>query len=312
MFGTTPQVGLIDEEVFAAGATVPESAHSRLLANVILEEVKDVVFDIGKLLKQIIHAMIVLIPKTVHNPLVKDFRPIACPNGLYKIITEIFWKRIAPLLNDLIDPAQEAFVQGRSLVDNILLSQYLIKDYAIRRSTPSCMIKMDITKAYDTVSWRFIEDAMLAFGFPSRFVSLVMECVTSAFSSIMVNGDSHGLGDLPYVQVLMDCLSISQVSQVLVLNPTKSNIFIAGKYRDTSHEILGLVSFPRGQLPVRYLGLPLASQRLSKDDYAPLFKTLEGFLSKWKTMKISYAGKLELIRAVIQGVQSFWLQAFPV
>ncbi|VFQ94140.1 unnamed protein product [Cuscuta campestris] len=294
LFGTTPQVGPIVDEVLAAGATVPESAHSRLLAMVTLEEVKDVVFDI---------------------------------------------------------------------------------DYAIRRSTPSCMIKLDITKAYDTVSWRFLEDVMLALGFPSRFVALVMECVTSASSSIMVNGDSHGFfkskrglrqgdpmaptlflfcieyfsrllniktkegtfnyhkdcanlgithlafaddlmlfsrGDLPSVQVLMDCLEHFSSVSGLVLSPTKSNIFLAGKYRDTSHDILGLVSFPRGQLPVRYLGLPLASHRISEADYAPLFKTVEGFLSKWKTMKISYAGKLELIRAVIQGVQSFWLQAFPV
>ncbi|VFQ84372.1 unnamed protein product [Cuscuta campestris] len=229
LFGTTPQVGPIVDEVLAPGATVPESAHSRLLAMVTLEEVKDVVFDIGnekapgqdgftaaffknqwslvgqdvyeavaeffiswKLLKQINHAMIVLIPKTVHNPSVKDFRPIACLNVLYKIITKILGKRMAPLLSDLIDPAHGAFVQGRSLVDNLLLAQHLIKDYAIRRSTPSCMIKLDITKAYDTVSWRFLEDVMLALGFPSRFVALVMECVTSASSSIMVNGDSHG------------------------------------------------------------------------------------------------------------------------
>ncbi|VFR00578.1 unnamed protein product [Cuscuta campestris] len=98
----------------------------------------------------------------------------------------------------------------------------------------------------------------------------------------------------------------------LTLNPTKSNIFITGRLRDASQDILDLAPFPRGHLPVRYLGLPLASQRISENDYAPLFKSVDGFLSKWGTLKISYAGKLELIRAVIQGVQSFWLQAFPV
>ncbi|VFQ89229.1 unnamed protein product, partial [Cuscuta campestris] len=119
-------------------------------------------------------------------------------------------------------------------------------------------------------------------------------------------GDSHS------VQVLMDALDhFSRVSS-LTLNPTKSNIFLAGKYRDVSQNILGLASFPRGQLPVRYLGLPLASQRISESDFAPLVKTVDGFLSKWSTLKLSYAGRLELIRAVVQGVQSFWLQAFPV
>ncbi|VFQ92906.1 unnamed protein product [Cuscuta campestris] len=216
---------------------------------------------------------------------------------------------------------------------------------------------------------------MAGLGFPSRFISLVMECVCSASSSIMVNGDSHGFlpskrglrqgdpmaptlflfcieyfsrllnkkakegsfnyhkdcaglgithlafaddlmlfsrGDLHSVQVLMDALDhFSRVSG-LTLNPTKSNIFLAGKYRDSSHALLALASFPRGQLPVRYLGLPLASQRISEKDFSPLFKTVEGYLSKWSTLKLSYAGRLELVRAVIQGVQSFWLQVFPV
>ncbi|VFQ67774.1 unnamed protein product [Cuscuta campestris] len=282
---------------------------------------------------------------------------------------------MASILPDLIDPAQGAFVPGRSLVDNFLLAQHLVRDYAVKRSTPSCLIKLDITKAYDTVFWSFLKDVMAGLGFPSRFISLVMECVCSASSSIMVNGDSHSFfpskrglrqgdpmaptlflfcieyfsrllnkkakegpfnyhkdcaglgithlafaddlmlfsrGDLHSVQVLMDALDhFSRVSG-LTLNPTKSNIFLAGKYRDSSHALLALASFPRGQLPVRYLGLPLASQRISESDFAPLFKTVEGYLSKWSTLKLSYAGRLELVRAVIQGVQSFWLQVFPV
>ncbi|RAL49224.1 hypothetical protein DM860_014442 [Cuscuta australis] len=202
-----------------------------------------------------------------------------------------------------------------------------------------------------------------------------MECVTTASSSIMVNGEGHGFfkskrglrqGDpmaptlflfcIEYFSRMLntkakegvfsyhkDCASLgithlafaddimlfskakSNIVQTLMqsldhlssvsgltLNPTKSNIFIAGKFRDTSQNLLDLAPFPRGQLPVRYLGLPLASQRISEADFAPLFKTVDGFLSKWGTLKLSYAGKLELIRAVIQGVQSFWLQTFPV
>ncbi|VFR01205.1 unnamed protein product [Cuscuta campestris] len=282
---------------------------------------------------------------------------------------------MAPLLPQLIDPAQGAFVQGRSLVDNLLLAQHLIRDYAIKRSTPSCMIKLDITKAYDTVSWSFLEEVMLGLGFPVTFISFVMECVTSASSSIMVNGEGHGFfrskrglrqgdpmaptlflfcieylsrllntcakeglfsyhkncaslgithlafaddimlfsrADFHSVQILMHSLEHFSSVSGLTLNPTKSNIFIAGRLRDASQDILDLAPFPRGHLPVRYLGLPLASQRISENDYAPLFKSVDGFLSKWGTLKISYAGKLELIRAVIQGVQSFWLQAFPV
>ncbi|VFQ97347.1 unnamed protein product [Cuscuta campestris] len=163
LFGTTSSVEPIELEILTAGTRVPSSAQSSLLASVTPEEVREAVFDIGndkalgpdgytaaffkdqwavvgrdiyeavlefftsgKLLRQINHAMIVLIPKSSHKPTVKDFRPIACLNVLYKVITKILAKRMAPLLPDLIDPAQGAFVPGRSLVDNFLIAQHLI------------------------------------------------------------------------------------------------------------------------------------------------------------------------------------------
>ncbi|VFQ95756.1 unnamed protein product [Cuscuta campestris] len=376
LFGTTSPVEPIELEILTTGTRVPSSAQSSLLASVTPEEVREAVFDIGndkapgpdgytaaffkdqwavvgrdiyeavlefftsgKLLRQINHAMIVLIPKSSHNPTIKDFRPIACLNVLYKVITKILAKRMAPLLPDLIDPAQGAFVPGRSLVDNFLLAQHLIRDYAIKRSTPSCLIKLDITKAYDTVSWSFLQDVMHGVGLDKGipwhlpFSSFVLSTslgystkglkkVASTITGCAALGITHlafaddlmlfSRGDVHSVQVLMDALDhFSRVSG-LTLNPTKSNIFLAGKYRDVSQNILDPASFPHGQLPVRYLGLPLASQRISESDFAPLFKTVDGFLSKWSTLKLSYAGRLELIRAVVQGVQSFWLQAFPV
>ncbi|VFQ90709.1 unnamed protein product [Cuscuta campestris] len=304
LFGNTSPTETINVAILETGNLVPLSAHSALLATVTIEEVKEVVFDIGndkapgpdgytaaffknqwetvgqdvfgaileffttsKLLKQLNHAMIVLIPKTTHNPTVKDFRPISCLNVLYKVITKILARRMAPLLPQLIDPAQGAFVQGRSLVDNLLLAQHLIRDYAIKRSTPSCMIKLDISKAYDTVSWSFLEEVMLGLGFPVTFISFVMECVTSVSSSIMVNGEDDIMlfsrADFHSVHILMHSLEHFSSVSGLTLNPTKSNIFIAGRLRDASQDILDLAPFPRGHLPWQ-----------PKKRYSVLFKRL--------------------------------------
>ncbi|CAH9111195.1 unnamed protein product [Cuscuta europaea] len=79
-----------------------------------------------------------------------------------------------------------------------------------------------------------------------------------------------------------------------------------------SGNILDLVDYGRGVFPVRYLGVPLAPLKVFVAQYAPLLETVNDFLRTWNTKTISYAGKLELIRSVIQGVQSFWLQVFPV
>ena len=53
-------------------------------------------------------------------------------------------------------------------------------------------MKIDLNKAYDMVSWEFLEEAMFGFGFPEKFIRLVMTCVTSPKFSVKVNGESNG------------------------------------------------------------------------------------------------------------------------
>ncbi|KAK6143334.1 hypothetical protein DH2020_023682 [Rehmannia glutinosa] len=52
---------------------------------------------------------------------------IACCNVLYKVITKIIASRMAPLMENIVDPAQEAFVGGRLMTENIHLAQELLR-----------------------------------------------------------------------------------------------------------------------------------------------------------------------------------------
>ncbi|KAK4380972.1 hypothetical protein Sango_3013000 [Sesamum angolense] len=76
-------------------------------------------------------------------------------------------------------------------------------------------------------------------------------------------------------------------------------------------DILAMTEFTKGEMPVRYLGIPLAAQRLSVRDYSPLVDQIANSISRWAAKSLSFAGRLELIRSVIQGVEYFWLQIFP-
>ncbi|KHN39948.1 Retrovirus-related Pol polyprotein LINE-1, partial [Glycine soja] len=67
-------------------------------------------FMSGKLLKQIHHALIALIPKSDQASQVNHFRPISCCNLLYKIISKILVNRIAPMLEHIIGASQFAFL----------------------------------------------------------------------------------------------------------------------------------------------------------------------------------------------------------
>ncbi|KAK3221963.1 hypothetical protein Dsin_008988 [Dipteronia sinensis] len=66
----------------------------------------------------------------------KNFRPISCCNTLYKIIAKIIVNRIKPCLPDIISPSQSAFMAGRSIGDNILLVQELMRNYHKDASCP--------------------------------------------------------------------------------------------------------------------------------------------------------------------------------
>ncbi|KAF3778934.1 retrotransposable element ORF2 protein [Nymphaea thermarum] len=53
---------------------------------------------------------------------------------------------------------------------------------------PSCYLKLDLSKAYNLVNWKFLENALLKVGFSEGWVTCIMSCVTSASTLVLVNG----------------------------------------------------------------------------------------------------------------------------
>ncbi|KAL0292193.1 UNVERIFIED_CONTAM: hypothetical protein Sradi_6999800, partial [Sesamum radiatum] len=149
-------------------------------------------FQSGRLLKQINATLLVLIPKMQLPTRVSDFRPIACCNVLYKVITKVILRRMQRCLHLLIDPSQTAFVPGRSISDNVLLAQELLAGYNRARLPARCTIKVDFQKAYDSVAWDFLLEGLKLFNFPPQFVTWLEQCITTASFSISLNGAVHG------------------------------------------------------------------------------------------------------------------------
>ncbi|GJU50690.1 putative RNA-directed DNA polymerase [Tanacetum coccineum] len=146
----------------------------------------------GNLLKELNHTIIALIPKVISPTRINDYRPISCCNVLFKCISKIISNRIKGSLNALISPNQSAFVPGRRISDNILLTQELMHNYHLDRGSPRCAFKVDIQKAYDTVDWGFFKVTLGAFGFHPHMITWIMECVSSTSYSICINGLLHG------------------------------------------------------------------------------------------------------------------------
>ena len=54
------------------------------------------------------------------------------------------------------------------------------------------VLKLDISKAFDSVRWSFITDALSAMGIPDMFVQWIHTCLSTATFSVAVNGELEG------------------------------------------------------------------------------------------------------------------------
>jgi hypothetical protein len=149
-------------------------------------------FENGKLLKQVNCTTLTLIPKISSPVSVLDFRPIACCNVIYKCITKLLCSRLRLVLPSLVSLNQTGFIEGRQIIHNICIIQDIVAKYRRKNAPKSCLLKVDIRKAYDSVSWEFLDDMLKALNFPDHFRKLVMTCVTTPSFSLCIDGSLDG------------------------------------------------------------------------------------------------------------------------
>lgn len=108
-------------------------------------------FETGKILKEINNTTITLVPKVPNPTHVKEFRPIACCTTLYKLIAKVITVRLKQVVDKIVGPAQSAFIEGRNILDNVIVAHELVKCYNRKGTSLRCLVKVDIRKAYDTI-----------------------------------------------------------------------------------------------------------------------------------------------------------------
>nr|GEZ53724.1 reverse transcriptase domain-containing protein [Tanacetum cinerariifolium] len=160
----------------------------RIISN---EEIKLALFDIdGNKAPgpdEINATVISFVPKVAAPFKVSNYRPIACCNVVYKIISKVICNRLKGVLGFLVDDNQSAFILSRHISDNIMLSQELIRNYHRNRGPAKCAFKIDIEKAYDSVEWVFLSSSLKHFGFSELMVKWIMNCITSTSFTVNVN-----------------------------------------------------------------------------------------------------------------------------
>ncbi|XP_042003832.1 uncharacterized protein LOC121752810 [Salvia splendens] len=122
-----------------------------------------------------------------------------------------------------------------------------------------------------------------------------------------------GSGDVMSMAILADTMQEFAECSGLGINKDKSNLFTCGiAQRRDFEEIRDIFGFPKDTLPVRYLGVPLDSKKLNIMHYSPMIEKIASTTNRWTGTNLSYAGKAELIRSILQGVECYLMHVFPL
>ena len=110
-------------------------------------------------------AFISLIPKKLDATEVQDFSLVGL---ISKILSKTLALRLKKVLHYIINPIQSAFVQERQILDGPLIINETI-GWAKKKEKKVFLLKTDIAKAYDSVSWSYLDKIMEAMNFGSKW-----------------------------------------------------------------------------------------------------------------------------------------------
>ena len=117
----------------------------------------------------------------------KNWRPISLLNVVYKLASSVIANRLKTTLDRLINQDQKGFISGRFIGENVRLMYDIL--FATRNDNiPGMILSIDFEKAFDTVSWKFINNVLKYFNFGPSFISWINIFQTGSESCIIQNG----------------------------------------------------------------------------------------------------------------------------
>eukprot|EP00253_Pinus_taeda_P027470 PITA_27470 len=315
----------------------------------IKSEIWEVVEDSRRsstILKSLNSTFLALIPKEENAHIPDNFRPIALCNVIYKIISKVIANRFKHILPNLISEEQSGYIEGRQILDNILLAQEMVHTLQTRKKA-GMLMQLDLSKAFDksssfsilvngSRSETFIPSRGIRQGDPlSPFLFVIlMEGLSRLIHKAKEQGNLRGLHPLQSIpatthqQFVDDTLlhgtpTVKEAlafKSILILfskasgmeiNHAKSKIFFFNTHLAIQKHLSSILGFKRGNLPSKYLGAPLTSKPSQKHHWESTIAKLENKCRHWTHRALNFAGRLVLTKAILQAIPQYMLSILP-
>ena len=167
------------------------------------------------------NGIITLIPKKDRDSYyLKNYRPISLLTVDYKILAKTIANRLKKCLSYLIHPDQSGFLKGRNIGNNVRLITDMI-EYTKANNIPGAILLLDIQKAFDSVSHKFLLCVLKKFNFSDKFINWIKVFYSERKSYIinygnltksidMQRGIFQGCPISPYLYLLViECMAIA-------------------------------------------------------------------------------------------------------
>nr|GFA38625.1 RNA-directed DNA polymerase, eukaryota [Tanacetum cinerariifolium] len=127
-------------------------------------------------------------PRIVKNEFFNHFkdRPISLIGSLYKIIAKLLANRLVPVMGNLVNEVQSAFIDNRQVLDGPFILNEILQ-WCKAKKKKTMLFKVYFEKAFDSVRWDFLDDVLKKFGFGKRWCDWIQSSLRSSRGSILVN-----------------------------------------------------------------------------------------------------------------------------
>ncbi|KAK5771935.1 hypothetical protein PVK06_048191 [Gossypium arboreum] len=97
---------------------------------------------------------------------------------LYKLVMKVIANRFKSIFSKIFGQEQAGFIAGRSIIDNIIITQEVLHSMWTKRSLQWMAVNIDLEKTYDKVRWDFVEASLNTADIPSHLVKVIMNDIS--------------------------------------------------------------------------------------------------------------------------------------